>query len=236
MTFATLLVDDEPLAHEVLLHHCRRHADIEVVARCYSATEALAWLARRKADLIFLDIQMPALSGLEMLRVLANRPQVVICSAHHAFALEGFDLDVTDYLLKPISGERFDQAMDKVRRRVRPEPAAAEPVPRGSLVIRVDREDRKVSLDRVACFEGYGNFVKVWQGTQYLLTAATLKKFAATLPRDFVQIHKSVLVNRTHVVAVDHERVSLSNGLAFRIGRAYRANAAALLRGPSPRG
>ena len=102
-----LIVDDEPLAHQVLLHHLAAHSDFAVVGHCYSAAEAMAVLAKQQVDLMLLDIQLPVLTGLHMLKLLAKPPQVVLVTAYAEFALEGFALDVTDYLLKPVSGERL---------------------------------------------------------------------------------------------------------------------------------
>ncbi|WP_299942500.1 response regulator transcription factor [uncultured Microbulbifer sp.] len=221
----TLIIDDEPLAHEVLLHHSRAHADIEIVGQCYNAAEALAFQAKLPVDLILLDIHMPVLSGLDMLKVLLGRPQVVLCTAYQEYALEGFELDATDYLLKPVSAERFAQALDKVRRRAGETAIPVEPVAPSHIVIRVDRAYRKIELDKVQCFEAYGNYVKVWLEDSCLLTAATLKYFAETLPSDrFIQVHKSFLVNKDKVVAQDREKVRLAGEKLVKIGNAFRRN------------
>lgn len=226
----TLIIDDEPLAHEVLLHHSRAHADIEIVRQCYNATEALAFLARQPVDLILLDIHMPVLSGLDMLKVMRGRPQVVLCTAYQEHALEGFALDVTDYLLKPVSAERFAQALNKVRRRAGEAAISVEPAAQSHIVIRVDREHRKIDLDKVQCFEAYGNYVKVWLENSCLLTAATLKYFAETLPKDrFIQVHKSFLVNKDKVVAQDKERIRLAGEKLVKIGKVFRSNLSELL-------
>ncbi|MFA0812837.1 LytR/AlgR family response regulator transcription factor [Microbulbifer epialgicus] len=224
-----LIIDDEPLAHNVLLHHSRAHTDIEVVGQCFNATEALSFLDGKQVDLILLDIHMPVLSGLKMLRVMANRPQVILCTAYQEYALEGFEMDVTDYLLKPVSSERFAQALDKVRRRAGETASLAKPIIQNHIVIRVDREDRRVDLDKVLCFEAYGNYVKIWFDESSLLTAGTLKNFVATLPYGrFIQVHKSYLVNREKIVAQDSEKLRLINEKLVRIGKAFRKNLADL--------
>lgn len=125
-----LLLDDEPLAHQVILHHLQHQPDVAVIAQCYSAAAAMAVLAKQPVDVLLLDIQLPVLTGLEMLKLLAAPPQVVIISAYAQYALEGYTLDVTDYLLKPVSAERLSQALAKVRRRLSnaTEPAKREPV------------------------------------------------------------------------------------------------------------
>ncbi|WKD50460.1 LytR/AlgR family response regulator transcription factor [Microbulbifer spongiae] len=221
----TLIIDDEPLAHEVLLHHSRAHADIQIVGQYHNAAEALAFLARQSVDLILLDILMPVLSGLDMLKVMLRRPQVVLCTAYQEHALEGFELDVTDYLLKPVSAERFSRALDKVRRRTGEEAIFVKPAVQSHIAIRVDREHRKIDLDKVQCFEAYGNYVKVWLEDGCLLTAATLKNFSETLPKGrFIQVHKSFLVNKAKVVAQNSKTIRLASKKLVKIGNAYRGN------------
>jgi DNA-binding LytR/AlgR family response regulator len=238
-----LIVDDEPLAHQVLLHHLAADPDVQVVAQCYNAAEALAVLAHQPIDLMLLDIQMPVLTGLDMLKVLATPPQVIITSAYAEYALDGFALDVTDYLLKPISAERLQQALEKVRRRqlartllaagAQPElPQAVPPIAACFIVLKVERELRKFELARISCFEAYGNYVKVWQSGQMTLVNSTLKQIHTQCENaGFVQVHKSFLVNKQQVIAVDSHKVQLADRLQIKIGEAYKDNARAILAG-----
>ncbi|MDZ7868224.1 MAG: response regulator transcription factor [Rheinheimera sp.] len=229
MTFKLLIVDDEPLAHQVLLHHLAAHADVVVAGHCYNAAEAMAVLAQQPIDLILLDIQLPVLTGLQMLQLLAKPPQVVLVTAYAEFALDGFALDVTDYLLKPVSGERLALALDKVRRRAGlPAPVAMPAVTEGQkhLVLKVDRELRRFELASICCFEGYGNYVKVWQGLQMTLASSTLKALMEqTAAAGFVQVHKSFLINPSHVISLDSQLLKLSNQQQIRIGEAFKAQA-----------
>ncbi len=213
-----LIVDDEPLAHQVITYHCKAHQDISIIGHCYSAAEALAVLAKQQADLLVLDIQMPVLTGLDMLKVLHHKPQVIISSAYPQYALDGFELDVADYLLKPISAERFAMALQKVRRRL-----ALEPEKAVSIVLKVERELRKFNLSEVHCFEAYGNYVKVWQGQQMVLVNATLKQiFQQVATADFIQVQKSFLVNKQHVVGLDSTSIRLSNQMQIKVGPAFK--------------
>lgn len=225
-----LIVDDEPLAHQVLLHHLAAFSDVIVVGHCYSAAEAMAVLATQPVDLIVLDIQLPVLTGLQMLKLLAEPPQVVLVTAYAEFALEGFALDVTDYLLKPVSSERLAVALDKVRRRAGlllpvavPAAATAESA---HIVLKVDRELRRFDLETICCFEGYGNYVKVWQGERMTLVSATLKAISEqTTCYGFVQVHKSFLVNPRQVQSLDSQSLRLSNQQQIRIGEAFKEQA-----------
>lgn len=216
----TIIIDDEPLAHEVLLHHLKQHSDIRVVQQCFNATDALAYLAHHNVDLILSDIKMPGLSGLDMLKVMGNRPHVILCTAFQEHALVGFELDVTDYLLKPVSSERLTQALAKVKQRLQ---NVVHKVERKSFIIRVDREDRKVWLDTVECFESYGNYVKVWQDKSYVLTQGPLKEISHALsPEDFIQIHKSVIVNKADIIAKDSNTLTLTSGRKVNIGKSFK--------------
>ncbi len=236
-----LLVDDEPLAHQVLLHHLAAHQDMQVVAQSYNATQALAVLANQQIDLMLLDIQLPVLTGIEMLKLLAHPPQVIITSAYADYALDGFALDVTDYLLKPISAERLAVALDKVRRKNLLLAAAAgknsvqAPPATDFIVLKVDRELRRFELASVCCFEAYGNYVKVWQGEQMTLVSSTLKQLCSQLPATvFVQVHKSFLVAKAHVISRDSQQLRLSNQMIVKIGDAYKTQARQLLCDHSP--
>ncbi|MCJ8274018.1 MAG: response regulator [Psychrosphaera sp.] len=113
MILRTLIIDDEPLAHDVILTFAKEVPFITVVGQCYRATEALTLLNDQPVDLIFLDIQMPMLTGIELLKMLPNKPLVIITSAYEEYALQGYELDVTDYLLKPFRFDRFLQALNK---------------------------------------------------------------------------------------------------------------------------
>lgn len=222
-----LIIDDEPLAHQVLRHHCALHPDLAIVGHCYSANEALALLtstanSTAKIDLLLLDINMPVVSGLDLLKAVKNPPLVIITSAHQEYALDGYAFDVTDYLLKPFSEERFASAIDKVKRRIATAPAnQASP----HIILKVEREQRKFQLEKITCFEAYGNYVKVWQGKNMTLVNASLKSLRQQLPaKDFIQVHKSFIIHRQEVTSIDSQSLQLSNQMRIKIGDAYRAN------------
>lgn len=215
----TLIIDDEPLAHQVIKHHLQGCDDIALLPGCYNATAALRYLAQQQVDLLLLDINMPALTGIELLRVLHNRPAVIIISAHKEYALEGFELEVVDYLLKPVSAERLFTALNKVRRRITSAKLPAEPY----IVLKVDREKRKFLLNDISLFEAYGNYVKVWQGEQMTLVSSTLKQLVQQLPaQQFVQVHKSFVVNKHKIVAVDNEQLRLDDNQQIKVGKLYK--------------
>lgn len=235
---SALIIDDEPLAHQVIMHHLKDQVDIEVIGQCYNATSALQILATEQVDLLFLDINMPALSGIEMLRVLAEKPHVIIISAHQEHALEGFELDVTDYLLKPVSKNRLIMALDKVRKRHTPLTAASESKSAiEHIVLKVGRERQKFLLNDIHYVEGYGNYVKVFTGhvsqknVKMTLANTTLKHLLAELPNEhFVQVHKSFVINKQHVISQSSDQIILSNDVAVKIGKSYKKQLVDLLK------
>ncbi len=216
-----LIIDDEPLAHEVILYHLAEHADISIVGRCYNATQALSCLANGHVDLLFLDINMPDLSGIELLKVLRNRPQVVIISAYQEYAIQGFDLDVTDYLLKPVCSERLSRALDKVR--FRNEKKTSNEVVQQHIVLKVDREKRRFTLDEISVLEAYGNYVKLWQGNEMVLVNSSLKLLIEMLPKTlFTQIHKSFVINNGKINAVETDSITMECGRTLKASKTYK--------------
>ena len=220
-----IIIDDEPLAHEVLKHHLQHQHDVQLLAQCYHATEALHFLASHKVDLLLLDINMPALNGIELLKVLGNRPQVILISAFQQYALEGFELDVADYLLKPVAAGRLAVALDKVRRRLGQNPEALNQ----HIVLKVDRQQRRFACRNISVLQAYGNYVKLWQGGQMVLVSCTLKQLLQQLPAgQFVQVHKSYIVNKQHVQSADNEHIQLSGGQLVRVGKSFKHTLAEL--------
>lgn len=234
MILKTLIVDDEPLAHEVILEFVKELPFIEIVGQCYSATEALAFLSGQTVDLLFLDIQMPMLTGLELLKLLPNKPQVIITSAYQEYALEGYALDVTDYLLKPFAYDRFLQATSKALSKhqqntaLSAQPVSAslnEPPAITHLFIKVDRKQIQVPLEEICALEAYGNYVKVWRDKQCLLTPKTLTSFEQIVPDEtFIRIHKSVIVNKIHIDYLEANTLYLKNGQSHAIGKQHKFN------------
>ncbi|WP_299084029.1 LytTR family DNA-binding domain-containing protein [uncultured Paraglaciecola sp.] len=213
-----IIVDDEPLAHEVLKYHIDRHGDIDLVAQMKNATEAMKWLVNHSADLIFLDVNMPELSGVDMLKVISKQLNVIIVSAHKEYALEGFELDVLDYLLKPIDEERFDKAILKFQSLVKNK----QPERANTITIKQDRGFKVLSLHKITLIQGYGNYVKVWQGDHMDLANSTLKSILDELPLEyFVQVNKSSIISKAHVKEVHAREVRLTCGQSVKLSKLY---------------
>lgn len=230
MKLRSLIIDDEPLAHKVILEYAREAPFLEIIGQCYLATEALSFLSSQSVDLIFLDIQMPKLKGLDFLKILPNKPIVIVTSAYEEYALESYELDVCDYLLKPFRFSRFLKAVNKAQLIAQqsqntapaPVPAPLE-VDARQLFIKADKRLIQIDLPEVYYLESYGNFVKVWLEEAFHLTARTLSGFEAELPeKDFIRIHKSYIINRRYIDYVEGNTLVLKNNKTLPIGKNYR--------------
>lgn len=233
MKIRCLIVDDEPLAHEVILKYMEDVPFLETVGQCYLATEALSFLNTNTVDLIFLDIRMPKLSGLDFLRTLQQRPLVIITSAYEEHALESFDLEVCDYLLKPFRFDRFLKAANRalamytLKKQATEAPAAMAPpattTEPARIYIKSDKKQVQLELDEVYYLESVGNYVKVWGAQKFLLTPRTLSSFEEQLPAEtFVRIHKSYILNKKFVHYIEGNVIRLKNGRELPLGKSYK--------------
>lgn len=227
-----LVVDDEPLALQVMQTLLGQLPGVECVATCGSALEALDVLRRHPVDLLFLDIQMPQLTGLELVRSLAHLPKVVFTTAHREYAVDAFDLDVVDYLLKPVSLPRLLRAVDRYRRLA---PAGDAPVglaeEDATITVRADRENVRLRPGDVGLVESVGDYVRVHAGGRVVLVKETMAAFEELLaPHGFLRIHRSYLVPLDRVTSFTGEAVHLGPR-TLPIGRTYRQAVLARLQG-----
>ena len=232
MTMRCLIVDDEPLAHEVILAYMADVPFLEKAGQCYLATEALNFLNKQTVDLIFLDIRMPKLSGLDFIRTLQQRPLIIVTSAFEEHALESFELEVCDYLLKPFRFERFLKAVNRaqtqynLRKQITQTGAKDDSTPTNEhnfIYVKSDKKLVKVLLDEVCYFESLGNYVKVWGEKKFLLTPRTMISFEEQLAPDrFIRIHKSFILNKKFIHYIEGNVVFLRNGSQLPVGKNYR--------------
>lgn len=233
----SLIIDDESLAHKIILAYTKDIPFIEIVGQCHLATEALTILNKQPIDLIFLDINMPKIKGLDFLRTLKNPPLVIITSAYEEYALESFELDVCDYLLKPFRFDRFLKAVNKAQElyQFKQQETTANPVDStqetqsseasNQLFIKADKRLINLELSEIYCLESYGNYVKVWLKDQFHLTPKTLTSFEEKLPTsDFYRIHKSFIINRKFIDYLEGNFLLIKNGKQLPIGKNHRAD------------
>lgn len=217
-TIKAIIIDDEPLAHKVILQYVEDLNDIEIVGQCYIATEAYKILNEVKVDLIFLDINMPKLKGLDFLRTLEKRPQVIVTSAYEEYALEGYELQVSDYLLKPFRFDRFVKAIRIARNKIFKDTKKGSP----NIFLKVDKRHIQVNVSEIQYLESYGNYVKVWLESEFLLTPRTLSSFESELQDDFFRIHKSYIVKRSFISSIEGNIVTMKNGNQVTVGKNYK--------------
>lgn len=226
-----LLVDDEPLAHAVLRAHLDRLPELATWAgSCYGAVEALNVLRAADVDVLFLDVNMPGLTGLELLRALPRPPGVVLCTAHANHALDAFELGVVDYLLKPVRFERFVKTIARLHaglgpaRVLPPPPVAESPAPPAQAIyLKTSAGTERVRFADLLYVEGYGNFVKCHLASRRtLLTAETMKSLESQLPAaQFLRAHKSYLVNVAGIERLQGN-VLFIGGHELPVGSTYR--------------
>jgi len=234
MKLRALIIDDEPLAHDIIVEYVKSAPFIEIAGHCYLATEAFAILNQQAIDLIFLDINMPKIKGLDFLRTLQQKPIVIITSAYEEYALERFERDVCDYLHKPFRLDRFLKAANKALEWHQlknktgapraPSPVVPPPSNPRQIFIKSDKRHIQLDLEQICFLESYGNYVKIWLKDQYLLTPATLSGYEQELPGElFFRIHKSYLINTLHIDYVEGNTVVLKNGKELPIGKNFRS-------------
>lgn len=226
MKIQCLIIDDEPLAQKVLEKYILSFPSLELASKCRNAIEATVYLHENKVDLIFLDIEMPGLTGMEFLKTLASPPLVIITTAYSEYALEGYEYEVVDYLLKPISYDRFLKAINRVHERFkakRMESPVTQKKNRNDVVFfKCDNIEHKIKLSDIIYIEGYGNFVNVHTLKKVILISEKMKTIEENLSgANFIRIHKSYIVSLDKVDRIEGNKVHIQ-GEALPIGRFYK--------------
>jgi DNA-binding LytR/AlgR family response regulator len=225
-----IIVDDEPLAHVVLETYISQLPEIELVKKCENAFEANEALRSHHIDLIFLDIQMPQLSGIDFLKTLSNPPCVIFTTAYPDYAVEGFELNAVDYLLKPISLERFLKAVNKVSDKIDSRKNEHEVVvhdsPDDFFFVKADKKLVKINFNEILYVEGLKDYVIIRQDGGRVITLQTMKSLEDRLPTSkFKRIHRSYIVNIKKITAILGNMVELIEGGKVKqlpIGKNYR--------------
>jgi DNA-binding LytR/AlgR family response regulator len=223
MKWKCMLVDDEPPALNVLEKYISMVEQLELVAKCSNAFEALELLRTREVDLIFLDIQLPKLSGTSFLKTLTHPPKVIFTTAYKEYASEAFDLDAVDYLVKPVSLERFLRAINKVTKAKAPEPIQiAAPVNNSFLYFKVERKMVKVLLADISYVESIRDYIRIVRvNDKPLLVKQSMAALEAMLPGDlFIRVHRSFVVSINKVTAFTSRDIELGD-MEIPIGKLY---------------
>ncbi len=236
MAIRCYVLDDEPLATDLMIDYIGRLPDFELVGVSNSPSQGLQFLQQSQVDVIFLDIQMPRLTGFDLLRPLAYRPKVIFTTAYREYALESYQFDVLDFLVKPISFERFLQSVGKIYRFSQGQLPAAEPAvavkeDRDYQYFKVNKEMVKLFLDEILWIESLKDYVRIHTKTGQLVSYLRIGYLEEKLPPDqFVRIHKSFIVSVSHIQAVSSSYIRIENE-ELPIGRLYRTKLDTLIPG-----
>jgi len=234
-----LIIDDEPLAHRVIEKFAQALPSLQKMGNAYDAFEGFELLNTSKVALIFLDINMPKLKGLDFLRTLSNPPIVIITSAYREYALEGFELNVCDYLLKPFSFERFLTAVNKALALQKVDNTPIESTKSVGLnslslekiFIKGDRKYHQIALSDICYLESYGSYVKIYLADQMILTHETTSHFEKLLPKStFLRVHKSYIIAIPKIETVEGNRLKIRDKL-IPIGNFYKKEVQQLIKG-----
>lgn len=215
-----LIVDDEPLAREILGQYVSQSDELQLVGTCKNANEVVELLQKEPVDVLFLDIQMPGISGMALMKSLENPPLVVFTTAYDQYAVEGYEVSAVDYLLKPISPDRFKKAVEKVREMIQYKKSSSRDL--NYMFIRADYQDIKVMFDDILYVEGLKDYVKVVTKEKRIITLTNIKGMLEKLPQDrFIRVHKSYIVAKDKVQTVKGTILTIDDkeipiGLTFK--------------------
>jgi DNA-binding LytR/AlgR family response regulator len=223
MKFKYLIVDDEPLARKLILSHASKIESLELVSECGNAMEAINLLRMKTVDLIFLDIQMPEMTGLQFVSTFKNPPSIILTTAHRDFAPEAFDLNVVDYLLKPISFERMVKAVNKFFDNKQDNSIITiEQSGTRFIHVRSDRKIHKLKEEEIVYIESLDDYVKIHLKDSSLITRENISALESKLPcPSFVRIHRSFIINSKWIKTISNESIEL-NGKELPFGRAFK--------------
>jgi two-component system LytT family response regulator len=226
VTLNCLIVDDEPLARNLLAEYVKKVSDLNLVKVCSSPLEAIDALRNSTIDLLFLDIQMPDITGISLLKTLNKKPLVILTTAYSEYALESYELDVVDYLLKPITLERFLRAVDKANQRaskpVTFQMPEKQPTEQRFVFVKDGTKLVKVRWDDILYVEGLKDYVTIHTRQQKIVSLQRLKSLEETLPADqFIRIHNSFIIALQAIDSVHKDKVQIG-GAFLPISDSYR--------------
>lgn len=217
-TINCIVVDDEPKAREVIKRYIAKIDWLSFQAEFKNPVKALDYLQQNKTDLIFLDINMPGLNGVEFVRSMVEKPDIIFTTAYSDYALEGYENDVLDYLLKPIRFERFMKAMNKLRKKGSP---AIEP---GHIIVKSGHRLHRIQLDDILYLEKEGNYLEIFRsdGNKILFRENMGNLFDIIPESDFIRVHKSFVVSKKKIKAVEANKVILQDNSNVPLGASFR--------------
>ena len=222
-----LIIDDEHIAHKIIMEYCEMLPHMQLQKNCYNALEALEYLNTHQVDLIFLDLNMPKLKGFEFLKTLTNPPKVIVTTAYSEFAIDGYELNIVDYLLKPFRFERFLKAVNKVvasNTKVKKSIPEASETPTKRIFLRQNKSHIQIELYAILYVEASGNYTKIITKTETITIRDKISDILVSLPTNgFIQVHKSFAVATQYINKIDGNRIHIQDHI-IPIGKLYKAN------------
>ena len=234
MKISCIIVDDEPLARDVLAKYISDCPILDLKASCKSAFEAIEIIRNSNISVVFLDINMPKLSGLSMVKSMDHPPQIIFTTAYPEYAVEGFEVDATDYLVKPFSFERFMKAVNKSIERLKTrehESEAKENADPAKFIVKADGKLFQIEWKDIAFFEAMGDYIKVHTPARTIITHGTLKNVEEKLPSGmFIKVHRSFIISPASIEFIEGNRIKIGNDF-IPIGQSFRSNLESYLDG-----
>jgi DNA-binding LytR/AlgR family response regulator len=222
-----LIIDDEHIAHDIIKNYCDMLPNMKLMKHCYDAIEALDYLRTNSIDLIFLDLNMPKLKGFDFLKTLPNKPKVIVTTAYKEYALEGYELEITDYLLKPFSFERFLKAVNKAIHIKENNPVTTQPDENTlseHIFLSSNKKHFQVKISDILYIEAAGNYSKVVLKNDSILVRDKISSLLEKISTEkFIQVHKSFIVAIEHINSLEGNRILIGNN-TIPIGKMYKSN------------
>ncbi|EIJ40547.1 response regulator of the LytR/AlgR family [Galbibacter orientalis DSM 19592] len=221
-----IIIDDEPLAHEIIEEFCSMLPHLQLEKNCYSAMDAMQYLNENTVDFMFLDINMPKLKGLDFLKTLSNPPKTIVTTAYKEHAIEGFELNVVDYILKPFSLDRLVKAVNKVSESQALKTITKEVASKTSMrfFVKGDKKHHQIDLNDLLYIEAYGNYTKLFLKNEMIISHEKISYYESILKKDnFLRVHKSFLVATDKIKFIEGNRI-LINEHRIPIGQTYKSN------------
>ena len=219
-----VIIDDEPLAVDVIDSYVNQIGGMEIVAKCNNPLDAITILNKHQVDLVFLDIEMPNLTGLDLVKTVDNIPQFIFTTAYPQHALEGFELNATDYLVKPIPFQRFLKAVSRAKEKYELESnTSSEATNNDFIFVKSEYENIKVNVQDIEYIEGLKDYIKIHRKGQAktLLTLLSFKAIIEKLPSNFIRTHRSYIININYIRALQKTKVIIGE-TRIPIGETYK--------------
>lgn len=227
-----IIIDDEPLAVDVIESYLQKVGNMEIVAKCNNPLDAISLINKHQVDLVFLDIEMPNLTGIDLVKTIHNIPQFIFTTAYPQYALEGFNLNATDYLVKPIPFQRFLKAISKARDKYELEQKSINVSSAGPqsnhekndfIFVKSDYENIKLNVNDIKYIQGLKDYIKIYtkDSNKAILTLSNFKEIMDKLPNNFLRIHRSFIVNISYIKALQKTKVVIDDN-RIPIGETYK--------------